>query len=120
MTPTISKVFAYITHQNRLLVFRHTDFPQAGIQVPAGTVKTNEDLEAAVLREAQEETGLHDLAIKTYLGEQIRNMKDIGKDEIFCREFTRIFTKGLKNSCPFAKPVLTARQGVSKGSWLRF
>jgi hypothetical protein len=28
MTPVIHKVFAYITHRNRLLVFRHTDFPE--------------------------------------------------------------------------------------------
>jgi ADP-ribose pyrophosphatase YjhB (NUDIX family) len=69
MTRVIDKVFAYITHQNRLLIFRHTDFPEAGIQVPAGTVLTDEDHATAVLREAQEETGLSDLAIKSYLGE---------------------------------------------------
>ena len=87
MTPIIHKVFAYITHRNRLLVFRHTDFPEAGIQVPAGTVLPNEDLEVAVLREAEEETGLPDLTIKTYLGEQIRNMEDFGKKEIHHRHF---------------------------------
>lgn len=87
MNPVIHKVFAYITNQNRLLVFRHTDFPEAGIQVPAGTVKTNEDLAAAVMREAEEETGLQGLTIQTYLGEQIRNMEDFGKDEIHHRHF---------------------------------
>ena len=90
MTSTIYKVFAYITHQNRLLVFRHTDFPEAGIQVPAGTVLPDEDLETAVLREAWEETGLEDLSIKTYLGEQIRNMEDVGKDEIHHRHFYQL------------------------------
>ena len=49
MPPVIKKVFAYITNQNRLLVFRHLDFPEAGIQVPAGTVMANEDLVTAVL-----------------------------------------------------------------------
>jgi 8-oxo-dGTP pyrophosphatase MutT (NUDIX family) len=58
MTGVIYKVFAYTTNQNRLLVFRHRDFPKAGIQVPAGTVQINEELPAAVLREAYEETGL--------------------------------------------------------------
>ena len=87
MTPVIYKVFAYITYQNRLLVFRHTDFPEAGIQVPAGTVKAGEELVTAVLREAQEETGLSDLAVQSYLGEQIRDMKDVGKDEIHHRHF---------------------------------
>ena len=31
----IHKAFAYITHGHRLLVFRHADFSQAGIEVPA-------------------------------------------------------------------------------------
>lgn len=94
MTPLIHKVFAYITNRNRLLVFRHTDFPEAGIQVPAGTVMPNEDLEAAVLREAEEETGLDVLTIKTYLGDQIRNMKDVGKDEIHHRHFYHLLCGG--------------------------
>lgn len=94
MTPTIHKVFAYITHRNRLLVFRHTDFPEAGIQVPAGTVMANEDLEAAVLREAEEETGLRDLTIKTCLGDQIRDMADAGKDQIHHRHFYHLLCGG--------------------------
>ncbi|MCI0690634.1 NUDIX hydrolase [candidate division KSB1 bacterium] len=51
------KVFAYITHGHRLLVFRHADFPKAGIQVPAGTIQPNERPDEAVLREVYEETG---------------------------------------------------------------
>ena len=94
MTRVVYKVFAYITHQNRLLVFRHIDFPEAGIQVPAGTVRTDEDRDAAVLREAQEETGLQDLTIKSYLGEQIRNMEDVGKDEIHHRHFYHLLREG--------------------------
>jgi 8-oxo-dGTP diphosphatase len=94
MTPVITKVFAYITHQNRLLVFRHTDFPEAGIQVPAGTVREHEDLSTAVLREAREETGLTDLTIKTYLGEQIRSMEDVGKQEIHHRHFYHLLCEG--------------------------
>jgi ADP-ribose pyrophosphatase YjhB (NUDIX family) len=84
MTPVIHKVFAYVTHRNRLLVFRHTDFPEAGIHVPAGTVLKEEGLEAAVLREAEEETGLGDLRINSYLGEQIRNTEDVGKEAVVC------------------------------------
>ena len=94
MTPVIHKVFAYITNQNRLLIFRHTDFPEAGIQVPAGTVKMNEDLAAAVLIEAEEETGLQGLTIQTYLGEQMRNMEDFGKDEIHHRHFYHLVWEG--------------------------
>jgi 8-oxo-dGTP pyrophosphatase MutT (NUDIX family) len=94
MTPVISKVFAYITNQNRLLIFRHIDFPEAGIQVPAGTVKMDEGLTAAVLREAEEETGLQGLTIKKYLGEQLRNMQDFGKDEIHHRHFYHLLCEG--------------------------
>ncbi|HXX77501.1 MAG TPA: NUDIX domain-containing protein [Ktedonobacteraceae bacterium] len=46
------KVFAYITYQHQLLVFHHPFAPEAGIQVPAGTVEEQERAEDAVLREA--------------------------------------------------------------------
>ena len=81
------KVFAYITYSNRLLLFRHTDFPDAGIQVPAGTVKAGEDFHAAVLREAEEETGLKNLEIVSYLGKHLRDMADVGLNEIHHRHF---------------------------------
>lgn len=81
------KVFAYITHGNRLLVFRHLYAPEAGIQVPAGTVETHESSEDAVLREAFEETGLSDLTLDCYLGEQKRDMSDFGQDEMHHRCF---------------------------------
>lgn len=60
---------AYITHQGRLLVFREPDFPEAGVQVPGGTLKENESPERGVLREAFEETGLGDLRLGAFLGE---------------------------------------------------
>lgn len=66
------KAYAYIVHQGRLLVFRHRDFPEAGIQVPGGTLEDGERPEAAVLREAQEETGLAGLQVVRLVGEQIR------------------------------------------------
>jgi len=81
------KVFAYITHRRRLLVFSHPFVPEAGIQDPAGTIKSNERPEEAVLREAFEETGLSDLIIDSFLGEQERDMSDFGRDEIHHRYF---------------------------------
>ena len=68
MTGIYERVAAYITHGDRLLVFEHTAFPEAGIQVPGGSVEPDEDLHEAVLREAREETGLVDLQIRAYLG----------------------------------------------------
>ncbi len=82
-----NKVFAYITHGHHLLVFRHLYVPEAGIQVPAGTVETHERSEDAVMREASEETGLSDLTLDCFLGEQKRDMSDFGRDEIHHRRF---------------------------------
>jgi len=81
------KVFAYIAHRDRLLLFAHPNSPEAGIQVPAGTLEDGEEPEAGVLREATEETGLTELMVVSFLGEQHRAMSDIGKDEIHHRSF---------------------------------
>ena len=81
------KVLAYITSGARLLIFRHTHFPQAGIQVPAGTVKPGEPPHLAVLREAEEETGLKNLIVKRFLGEQLLDMTEFGLSEIHQRRF---------------------------------
>jgi 8-oxo-dGTP pyrophosphatase MutT (NUDIX family) len=89
------KVFAYITHGPRLLVFRHPESPEAGIQVPAGTVHAGEDLEAAVLREATEETGRADLVLVRFLGEQMLDRReDVGRDEIHHRHFYHLRCTG--------------------------
>ena len=91
-----NKAFAYITNRNRLLVFIHPFAPEAGIQVPAGTVKANELPEEAVSRsrEAFEETGLSDLIVDGFLGEYERDMSDFGKDEIHHRYFYHLRCEG--------------------------
>lgn len=73
------KVFAYITHRDRLLVFDHPLHPEAGTQVPAGTREEEEPPEAAVLREAQEETGLENLTVLRFLGEADFPVPDRGQ-----------------------------------------
>jgi 8-oxo-dGTP diphosphatase len=67
----VPKVYAYITYREYLLVFRHPFVPEAGIQVPGGSVEPGEDLDEAVLREAVEETGLTTLQRVAFLGDQI-------------------------------------------------
>ena len=73
MTETIKKVVAYVTRGDELLVFTHRDFPEAGVQVPAGTLEDGEILDAAVLREVHEETGLPLTAVRVmaYLGRRL-------------------------------------------------
>ena len=61
------RVVAYITReradQTELLVFEHLDYPELGIQVPAGRLEHGEDLEAGLLREVVEEAGLEKVRI---------------------------------------------------------
>ena len=69
MNEIIQKVTAFIVRERcgvkELLVFKH---PTAGIQIPAGTVESGEDIETAVKRETYEETGLQLVEIENYLG----------------------------------------------------
>lgn len=87
----VEKVVIYITQGNKLLVFRHTNYPQAGIQVPAGTVGTNEDLIEATIREASEETGLAvgKLEFRSKLGTDVFQFDDVdGSPPPFAATFT--------------------------------
>ncbi len=68
MKTRVKKVVAYATSSDRLLVFEHRDSPEAGLQVPAGTIKDGEPPEEAVLREFFEETGLSDVKCVQFLG----------------------------------------------------
>lgn len=56
------RVLAYVTRERdggtELLVFDHRDQPSAGTQVPAGRLEPGEELEAGLLRELEEESGL--------------------------------------------------------------
>jgi 8-oxo-dGTP diphosphatase len=88
------KVFAYITNRQRLLLFRHVYAPEAGIQVPAGTLEAGELPEVGVLREALEETGLSGLTIDCFLGEQVRDMSEYVPGEINHRYFYHLRCPG--------------------------
>jgi 8-oxo-dGTP diphosphatase len=84
------KVLAYIVRPGYLLVFRHRDFPEAGLQVPGGTIAAGETPEQAVLREATEETGQDGLLILRKLGEQVLKMDSFGLDEIHHRYYYQL------------------------------
>jgi ADP-ribose pyrophosphatase YjhB (NUDIX family) len=88
------KVVAYITDGNKLLVLSHPHHPEAGIQVPAGTVEEDESLEEAVLREAREETGLDDLEIRSYLGVRECDLAAFGRPEVQRQHFFHLVLCG--------------------------
>ncbi|MDZ7953110.1 NUDIX hydrolase [Nostoc sp. DedQUE09] len=77
----IKKVLAYVTKKNKLMVFTHTDFPEAGMQVPAGTVEEGEEPSEAVLREIYEESGVKGVQIIELLGIYQYNMTPY-RDEV--------------------------------------
>jgi ubiquinone/menaquinone biosynthesis C-methylase UbiE/8-oxo-dGTP pyrophosphatase MutT (NUDIX family) len=72
------KVVAYVTAGERLLVFRHVESPESGIQVPAGSIEPGETPRAAALREAAEETGLELAGEPRFLGERMVHMAPFG------------------------------------------
>ena len=67
--PRIGKVLCYVVRDGRLLVFRHRDHPDAGMQVPAGTLHDGEAPAAGAIRETVEETGRSGYRIVAKLGE---------------------------------------------------
>ena len=107
MANTVKKVVAYNTRGDELLVFTHREFPEAGVQVPAGTVEEGETLDAAVLREVHEETGLPPTAVRkmAYLGR-----REFGKPDPTAMTVTSIIscspplrrTRGSTTSCTLA------------------
>jgi 8-oxo-dGTP diphosphatase len=61
------RVVAYVTRvrdgQTELLVFEDPKHPHMGVQVPAGRLDPDEELEAGLLREIGEETGLRHVRV---------------------------------------------------------
>lgn len=52
------KVLCFVHDGQKLLVFDHADFPEAGVQVPAGGVEAGETPAETAVRELREESGL--------------------------------------------------------------
>lgn len=86
----LGKVTAFVTRDTErgrdLLVFRH---PNAGIQLPAGTIEPEESPENAVRREVREETGLTSVEMVDYLG--MRN-QPLASDEYVLLRSSRLLS----------------------------
>jgi 8-oxo-dGTP diphosphatase len=91
---TVHKVVAYVVAADKLLVLVHPHHPDAGLQVPAGTIEAGESTDVAVLRELTEETGLVGFGIPEYLGEASFDMTAFGRREIHHRHFFRVSFNG--------------------------
>ncbi len=87
-------VLSYVTNGDRLLLLRHVHAPEAGVQVPAGTVEPGESPDEGVLREAQEETGLDGLTIRRFLGARSYNGVPFGLAEVHRRYYYHLEIAG--------------------------
>jgi 8-oxo-dGTP pyrophosphatase MutT (NUDIX family) len=81
------KVIVYITKKDKLLVFKHAHFPEAGIQVPAGAIEPGEELAQAAIREAKEETGLNELKLVENLGYRQVKMEIDAEETVFHQHY---------------------------------
>jgi len=93
-----TKVLGYIikgfNESIHLLIFSHRDFPNAGLQVPGGTIEEGEELQIGMLREIKEESGLSEFSSVNYLGKSIYIAKS--KQELHERHFFQLNYGGRK------------------------
>ena len=80
--PRVGKALCYVVCDGRLLVFRHRDFPEAGVQVPAGTLHPGEEPASGAIREAEEETGRSGFRVVRKLGTVDHEHRDAERHEI--------------------------------------
>lgn len=91
---TRHRAYAYITNGSRLLLFTQPGAPDAGIQVPAGTIEPGENPRDAVLREAIEKTGSAGIRFIRFLSRDTRDKRDCGSDELQHRWFYHLSVEG--------------------------
>ena len=105
MPLVIEKVTAFVTRTTgqgpELLLLEH---PFAGIQIPAGTVE-EETPEQAALREVAEETGLHSVTVRRYLGSE---EEPLPEGQRIVAEATKVYARPNATSFDWA----TLRKGI--------
>lgn len=108
-----NKVLAYITRNTNngleILAFTHRDYPEAGLQVPGGTLDESEEPLTGVLREVREETGLEKFSSSVLLGAteyvaaekkeiHLRSFFQLAYDEVSEMTFTHTVSAGEDDS----------------------
>ena len=73
------RVFTYITFRSQLLVLDHVNQPDLLMQIPGGTIEVGELPAEAAIREAEEETGLSGLTLKSFLGDFEQDLSSLGR-----------------------------------------
>ncbi|GAA0426263.1 DNA mismatch repair protein MutT [Acrocarpospora corrugata] len=94
----VFKALAYILNDvGELLVIRHVDHPwtEVGLQVPGGTIRFGEKPSAAALREAMEETNLHDLQMVGLIGRTTYDVSPL-RAEVQRRYFFQLAAPGAR------------------------
>ena len=76
-----SRVYAYITSSKGVLILEHPRHPEAGLQIPGGTVEEGELPEIAVVREVYDETTLKELSKPVLLGRHTFDMREYDMNE---------------------------------------
>lgn len=96
-TKVLSYVFRMKDNAREVLVFRHRDFLEAGIQVVGGTVDPGEEFIPALVREIHEESGLIILSSECFfLGQSRYQRKE--PVEINLRHYYEVKISGLPDS----------------------
>lgn len=87
----IPKVSSFVIDPSRgLLVFSQPEAPEAGIQVPAGTIEPGEEPAVAAVRETEEETGFSGFLLGRLLDRCPLQERRSGRDELHDRWFFRL------------------------------
>ena len=88
----VEKVYAYITREDQLLVFKHVDFPRLVSRFQGAHWML---VRPPRLREAGEETGLRDLVVEKYLGRDeyiesrhcVTDLQTLSNEANFCKTY---------------------------------
>ena len=86
-------IYAFSEDLTRVLAFRQPDHPEAGIQIPAGTVEIGEKADHAARREFREETGFEVPEPMVLVAQSVSDMREF-KPEIHLRSWFAVRNHG--------------------------